>query len=451
MGRFKTGDPPTTFIPTRDDKDIQKWFESRQTNIISSDEDSSSTSSNSNNSNQNAMLQSLALNIQQQTDLFEKMRQEKDDEKEEKKNKYLELHDSSQLLILNASSIDGEQAESDPIESCKTFFNKKNINKAMDYLLTSLTHDFECCVSIDTGLVTALYSGHFLREREDSPSNFSFFLTPKKQALSSDNFKPTMILQLKASQGKGWSETDLKEALKQGIVTPSTVHSFTHQLRNFWGLSAFFFGKRSVLSESLSPLMSKINDHLITFEAAQLRDPNFTTKLGYAIDTRVFRWLQQCQTQRDRRRVNGNLLGFEPIFDNVLTDSFVQNLPTTFRDFKHPPKVKEGIEVVNENDGQNPRKRMRPNNPQNENKKVVNSSPIAAWMINNEDYNKAFAGRNLELRPKLKLRPMCQRFHSKGYCFDNCSNKSTHIPSEDIDKRTRDLYSKYVNKCKAAI
>ena len=50
------------------------------------------------------MLQSLALNIQNQTELFEKFRQDKNDEKSEKQNKYLELHDSAKLLILNASS-----------------------------------------------------------------------------------------------------------------------------------------------------------------------------------------------------------------------------------------------------------------------------------------------------------------------------------------------------------
>lgn len=179
------------------------------------------------------MLQSLALNIQNQTKLFEKFRQDKQEDKSEKQNKNLELHDSAKLLILNPSSINGENTLDEPVETCRNFFNKKNISKAMDYLVTSLSHEFGCWVSIGTGLVTALHEGHFLLERENSPSNFSFFLTPKRQPLSSDKFRPTMILQLKASQGKGWSETDLKDALKQGIISSTDIHSFSYQLKNF--------------------------------------------------------------------------------------------------------------------------------------------------------------------------------------------------------------------------
>ena len=135
------------------------------------------------------------------------------------------------MLILNASSTDGITAAILPTDSCKEFYMKKNISKALDLLSTTMSQEYECCVQLETGLVTALHAGHFLRDREDSPSNFSFFLTPKKQPLSSDRFKSTMILQLKATQGKGWSETDFKEALKQGIVTPSNVSSLIHQLK----------------------------------------------------------------------------------------------------------------------------------------------------------------------------------------------------------------------------
>ena len=178
------------------------------------------------------------------------------------------MHDSSKLLILNASSEDGNIAPETPIETCIQFFKQKTLAKALDFLQTSLTNNFNCCVAIELGLVTALYSGHFLRDREDSPSNFSFFLAPKKQPLSAGHFQPTMILHLKASQGKGWSETDMKEALKQGIVTPDCIHSFTHQLRNLWALSAFFFGPNSILSQRLTPMMSVLAKYTLTFEGA---------------------------------------------------------------------------------------------------------------------------------------------------------------------------------------
>ena len=139
-------------------------------------------------------------------------------------------------MILNASSINDEDAPGTSTTHCTTFFSKKYISQALDYLQTTIDQEMECCVHIDTGLIAALHAGYFLRYQEDSPSNFSFFLTPKKRLSSSNIFCPTMVLQLKASQGKGWSDTDLKDALKQGIVAPRDIHEFGHQLKNFWGL-----------------------------------------------------------------------------------------------------------------------------------------------------------------------------------------------------------------------
>lgn len=118
------------------------------------------------------------------------------------------------------------------------------------------------------GLITALHSSHFLRDGEDWPSNFSFFLTAKKTPLSLNLSKQSMTVQLKVNSGKGWSKTDLKDAIKQGIVTPTDIPNFSHQLKNFWGLCAFFFGPRSIISTYLSPLMAKITQLTLTFEGA---------------------------------------------------------------------------------------------------------------------------------------------------------------------------------------
>ena len=279
------------------------------------------------------MFQNLAASIESQTQLFESICLEKHDEKLEKQNKYLELHDSAKSLILNASSEDGLNSLAEPSGHCIEFYNKKNISKAMDYLLTTLTHEYKCCVTMDTGLVTALYSGHFLRDRDDSPGNFSFFLLPKKEPLSMNRLKPSIILQLKATQGKGWSELDMKEAIKQGVTTPSDIHSFYHQLRNFLGLVCIFFGDESILANSLKKFIEILSQHTLTLEAAQFRDKLFATKLGYVVDTRAYRWLQQCQAYDNRQEVNDNLIQFENIVEQVLTDSFIQILPVTFKQF----------------------------------------------------------------------------------------------------------------------
>ena len=392
------------------------------------------------------IVQTLAHSITSQTEVWEKMRQDKQEAKNEKSNKFSNLHDSTQLMILNASSIDGEDAPGTPTTHCTTFFSKTNISKALDYLQTTLDQEMECCVHIDTGLIAALHAGHFIRDREDSPSNFSFFLTPKKQPLSSNIFRPTMVLQLKASQGKGWSDTDLKEALKQGMVAPRDIHEFGHQLKNFWGLASFFFGSDSVIAQALSPLLAKISRHTLTFEGAQYRDKAFVTKLGYAIDTRVFRWLDQCRSQTHRRTVNDSLLYFDTLFDQVLTDSFHQTLPTTFKEFSTP--LPPDPERPQHDTSHRPKRQRFSSHPDKNKERLVNPKQIDAWIVSPTDYRLKVMGNFLDSRPRIQQRPMCQRYHSKGYCFSDCVNKVTHIPSQDIEPTLQKLYLKYIDKCK---
>ena len=442
--------PPVTFVPGSDLAIATSWSSQRHhaclTPLVTSSDDSDSSAVPGVSAE---IIQTLAYSINSQTDVLEQMRQDKQDASTEKQSKFNDLHDSTKQMILNASSTDGETTPDEPTEHCTEFFKKKNISKALDYLQTTLERSLECCAHIDTGLATALYAGHFLREREDSPSNFSFFLTPKKQPLAGDRFRPTMILQLKANQGQGWSETDLKEALKQGIVTPTDIHNFSHQLKNFWGLATFFFGPQSMVSTALSPLLKKISQHTLTFEGAQCRDPQFVTKLGYAIDTRVFRWLDQCRALPNRVTINDNLLAFDTLIDQVLTDSFCQMLPTTFKDFSlsqtqpnhsHP----NASEHTNE---QRPRKQRRTNTDTNK-ERIMNTKQIQEWIAPPEEYRQQFIGKFLDMRPRLNNKPMCQRFHSKGYCFSDCMNKTTHVPSQDIDLALQKQYRKYVEKCK---
>ena len=438
--------PPVNIIPGSDDAQSLTWSSHRHHSCItpivsSSSDDSDSVSTQPVTAD---IVQTLAHSITSQTEVWEKMRQDKQTAKEEKDNKFSNLHDSARLMILNASSIDGEDTPGTPTTHCTNFFSRKNISKALDYLQTTLDHEMECCVHIDTGLVAALHAGHFLRDREDSPSNFSFFLTPKKQPLSSNIFRPTMVLQLKASQGKGWSDTDLKNALKQGIVAPRDIHEVGHQLKNFWGLAAFFFGPDSVILQAILPLLSKIARHTLTFEGAQYRDTAFVTKLGYAIDTRVFRWLDQCRSHPHRRTINDSLLHFDTLFDQVLTDSFHQVLPTTFKDFS--PTTNPNPSITNES-SQRP-KRQRTHPPDDKNKeRLVNPKQIDSWIVSPTDYRLRVMGKNLDNRPRIHQRPMCQRFHSKGYCFSDCVNRVTHTPSQDIDPTLQKIYQKYIDRC----
>jgi len=135
-----------------------------------------------------------------------------------------------------------------------------------------------------------------------------------------------MILQLKASQGKGWSETYIKDAIKQGIFTgaPIEKHLGVVGLHLRWWLQTLY-KPRTIHSVPKEPYGHN--------GILQTRDPSFCSKVGSAIDTSIFRWLEQWSRQEDRKAINDNIINFQPILDMVLMDSFVQQVPNSFSTF----------------------------------------------------------------------------------------------------------------------
>ena len=284
-------------IADLDDPELQNWGNEMHAQFITPV--THSPSANQLPQSDTALV--LASNIENQTSVMERILQKRDSEKENKKSKFENLPESSQNLIKNASSPDAEFVPQTPLENCVEFFKKKDAARARDYLEEVLELKFGCVVSVDRGAALALYAGAFVRDLDDLPSNFSFFLVPKKKPSASRTKNKSMMLQLKVLNGQGWSEKDFKEAAKQGVEAPSSIEELRFQLENLAGLSAFFFGETAILTRNLVDLSHKIKSRIVAFDAQQESDFEFASKIGYAIDTRVFRWLQQCRDMEERR------------------------------------------------------------------------------------------------------------------------------------------------------
>ena len=386
-------------------------------------------------------VQQLASNVQNQPDLIEELKKGREDAKKNSKQKFDDLHDSSQRLILNASSQNGEVTPGSPSVTCSNFYKKSSAAKAGNYLTATLKDTYACNPDLQPGFTQALYDGHFTRDREDSPSNFSFFLCPRMQPLSSGDRKRSTILQIKNKQGKGWSDQDYADAVKQGISTPDDINVSNHQYRIWWGCSSFFFGNNSLLPQRLAQLIQDIALHCITFESQQINDSKFFTKLGYAVDTRVYRWLQQCEMHTDREKVDDTLINFTPIITAVLNDQFIQRLPKTFK------SIEEDEDQHTHSLGLISNKKQKRDNNQDESRLDKNTGQIPDWIASKEVYASKFAGKHLETRPTFQGRPMCQRYHSKGHCFTDCINKVTHVPSNTVPPPIKSRYATYCTLC----
>ena len=138
-----------------------------------------------------------------------------------------------------------------------------------------------------------------------------------------------------------------------------------------------------------------------------------------------------CRDSSDREQVSDGLLDFEDITRDVLLDNFSQSLPSSIKLVEKPNKL--GKQKFGET----------------ENEAMDNSEQIQEWLLKeNEDYSSVFAGQNIDKKPSMGGRLLCSRFHTKGYCFPNCKNVATHIPSKQLPKDVQNKYSSYVGICR---
>ena len=423
-------------IADLDDEELQDWGERMHLQFMASPLPTATTVQTS--PSDSALV--LANNIENQTNMMEKILDRKDKEKEEKKSKVENLPEATQNLISNASSPDGEFVPESPTETCVEFFKKKDGARARDFLEETLELKFGCVVSVDRGASLAIYAGAFVRDLDDLPSNFSFLLVPKKKPSASGQRNKSMMLQLKVLNGQGWSEKDFKDAAKQGIEAPSSIEELRFQLENLAGLAAFFFGEKSLLTRRLIEFTTKIKTRVVAFDAQQESDFEFASKIGYAVDTRTFRWLQQCRDASDREGVDDLLVNFTPILNDVLLDRFVQPLPESISCFSKKKRKSDADEGR-----QGPKK---PKGNEDETKKVFNEDMEADWALREgEDYS-LFAGKNQELKPKTRGRYTCSRWFIKGFCFESCKNKITHLTPDELPHDTKTQMTTWVRACR---
>jgi hypothetical protein len=140
-----------------------------------------------------------------------------------KKNSYNQLHPLHIRLLLNASSTDGKNAAVKPTSDAQSFYECKTVGAAKIHLEHLLQAVNRCIINLSTGFVTSLYTGAFIWDSPSKPNNWNGFQFAKLAPDSASGVQEALIFSLKATEGKGWSETDIMKALVQGLVSAQSV------------------------------------------------------------------------------------------------------------------------------------------------------------------------------------------------------------------------------------
>ena len=123
---------------------------------------------------------------------------------------------------------------------------------------------------------------------------------------------------------------------------------------------------------SIEHFGQSIDRNLMRFEEAQVWDLSFIENVGYALDTRVQCWLNQCEINGERELVDDSLINFDPIINTVITDLFVQDPPVCIK------RVTTEEEKKDQNVHQMSKNRKR---SQHQETKVSNEKRIGDWFL----------------------------------------------------------------------
>ena len=419
-------------LPAVENTNIENWSKTRHSQCLQQEPETRSATPTTNHHGLNQIAEAIEL---QNASFLASQSVDKS------KKGFGKLDSSTKNLILNASSSNSEIAAGSATETCIDFFKQSSHGNARLHFIRSLKHFYKAQTDVSAGVITSIFNGGFTRAYDDSPSNFSTFSFPEKKIFAKHAITDCIILQLKEVSGKGLSNDDVEAALKQGIEIPTSIDSMRYSIFNIAAASKFFFVIYSLLSQALIKVHNHIIQNRTTYLSLSFQDKMFISKFLFAVDTRINLWLESCEESQMRDEVDDDLINFSEILSQVRVRNF---------DYKLPPSIRKVAETNKDSkesarDRSPPLKKGKYNQDDQTSTRVNNDGKIDNWIHEQDAYDKTIRNSDaLKSRPKLGDTIMCHRFHSKGYCFDNCNNKLSHVNSSSLDKNTKKAYSTWV-------
>ena len=240
-----------------------------------------------------------------------------------------------------------------------------------------------------------------------------------------------MQLHILSKNTEGKLLEEIKASQIQEVKVPKSFEELHQVLRFYSGITSILFGSRSALAEGVTSFASTILDEKIIFKGRIAADSKTSTKILYAMEIRIQRWLRECEKYDDRSMVNDRLVCFDEVFEMVMNCTLNVVLPPNF--IKSTPKIPMATPPGGGEDNKNGNKKekKRKQGDDEDARIIKNTAPITEFLMRQgEIWKRDFSGKCSRDQPKWGEEWMCARWHIRGECFVNCNNKSSHERSK---------------------
>ena len=367
-------------------------------------------------------LEIIATSNTTQSDILRSFQTQHEKANDKSSKSFTKLPNEYQNMLLVASS-QGEVTAMEINEQAKAFFKCSN-NLNANIMLNSLLETSGIDCSVSTAMTQALMCGCFLWRNALTPSGFAASVIVSQDNLRMDTLHEGMVLEL--STKFEMSAASLEKLTKTTVRYPTTIEGLLERLKALKTLSCFFFGELSHVAQGLTSLTLKCMDNKALLRARAIVDDEFISKLICCVDDRLYQWLKECSRATYAKDTTIELTNFGDIFHDIQMNRFHYKLPASVMKLT-PPAQEDGSKQ------KKPRETVR----------HMNRSQERDWKLRqNEQWESVFRHRSTD-GPMLSMgcRP-CLKYQCKGSCFEDCTNKASHVKLQNEDKTKTNIFIK---------
>ena len=236
------------------------------------------------------------------------------------------LNSMFKTLIITASKHSDDDGVTEPTTTSREFFEMKNPSEAKAYLYHALNLKLNLPIYIPAGLATAIHTGVLFWERQDTPSNFSFFLVPPQSSNMMSDTADSIALSLKSSDGRGGIDSDdIRRLTKQKIFIPTSINELEHHLNHGLHILNLILGNLSFIVIQITGCLKHIKEHQAIYCEMLRSDNLFAARVLYIIDIRTQKNFRSAQ----QGIFNTAPLDFSTMFENIAQNrTFKASLPS---------------------------------------------------------------------------------------------------------------------------
>ena len=240
---------------------------------------------------------------------------------------------------------------------------------------------------------------------------------------------------------------EIKASQIQEVKVPKSFEEL-HQVFLFYaGITSILFGSRSALVEGVKSFASVILVEKIVFKGRIAADSKILTKILYAMEIWIQRWLGECEKYEDRLMVNNHLVCFNEVLEMVMNCILNVVLPPNFikSNPKNPTVTPPG--AGDDDKKRNKKEQKRKRGDEEDARITKNTEPITEFLMKQgEIWKRDFAGKCSRYQPKWGEEWMCARWNIRSECFVDCNNKRSHVGASAVPQAKRDEFKTYITK-----